>query len=74
MDKKVMAEMFNKKSRGIKKKVFLDFITKEEDMPMRKRKSLMVSGLNNVIARNGEELEIVSVRRLQNEADNNVIA
>ena len=57
--------MFNKKSRGIEKKVFLDFITKEEDMPMRKRKSLMVSSLNDVIARNGEELEIISVRILK---------
>ena len=74
MDKKVMAGMFNKKSTGIEKKVFLELITKEEDMPMRMRKSLMVSSLNNVIARNGEELEIIFVRRLKNEADNNVIA
>ena len=43
-------------------------------MLMSKRKSLMMSSLNNVIARNGEELEIISVRRLKNEADNNVIA
>ena len=35
-------------------------------MPMRKRKSLMMSSLNDVIARNGEELEIISVRTLKN--------
>ena len=62
MDKKVM---FNKKSTGIEEKVFLEFITWEEDMSMRKRKSLMMSSLNNVIARNGEKLEIISVRTLK---------
>ena len=33
-------------------------------MPMRKRKSLMMSSLNDMIAKTGEGLEIISVRTL----------
>ena len=62
MDKTVMAGMFNKNSTGIG---FPSIYNIGGGYANEEEKSLMVSSLNDVIARNGEELEIISVKTLK---------